>query len=191
MTGQRGFTLLEVLITMAILAFGMLGLATLQVKMNLAHVDSFQRAQAVVLMQDMADRINTNRANATSYVTASGPLGTGDSQPTSCTGSPGVTRDKCEWSNALKGAAEAKSGTNVGAMIGARGCVEQIQAANPAPTSCTPAIYRVTVVWQGLTGTSQSQLTCGANLYGSSAGVDDTYRRAISEQITIGLPGCG
>src|SRR4030081_290025 len=161
---QRGTTLLEVLVTMLVLAFGMLGLAGLQAKMHLAEMESYQRAQAIVLLSDMVERINANRANAAAYVTGTAtPLGTGDTQAASCTGTAiGVARDRCEWNNALKGAAETTGGASIGAMIGARGCVEQLQAPNLAPGVCTPGRYRVTVVWQGLNATATPSLACAS-----------------------------
>ena len=55
---QGGATMIEVLITIVILAFGLLGLVGLQAKVQLAEVESYQRAQAVVLLNDMADRLN-------------------------------------------------------------------------------------------------------------------------------------
>ena len=198
---QRGFTLLEVLLTMAILAFGMLALANLQVKINLSHLESYQRAQAVVLLQDMVDRISNNRAAASatpgtsaSYVTGTtgvdNPVGAPNA-PVTCTGTPGAVRDKCEWQNELLGAAETSGANKSGAMIGARGCVERLQAPNPATGVCAPAIFRVTVAWQGVNSTiAPGGLACGQNQYGNGTATDDTYRRVISQQITIGLPTC-
>ena len=85
----------------------------------------------------------------------------------------------------LKGASEIKGGGNAGAMIGARGCVEQLQAENPTPTVCTPGIYRVSVVWQGLNQTVEPALGCAAG-----SGYGNGYRRLISTQLVIGLPSC-
>lgn len=182
---QAGGALLEVLITVIILAFGLLGLAGLQGKIQVAESESYQRAQAILLVSDMVERISVNGANAAAYVTAT-PLGTGDSQPATCTAlAVGVARDQCEWSNALKGAAEKSGTSNVGAMLGARGCVTQLQAANPAAGVCTPGIYQVSVVWQGLNKTAAPSLTCGQGLYG-----EETYRRAIASQVIIGVPSC-
>jgi len=181
--GERGTSLIEVLITMVILAFGLLGLAGMQSKLQLTTSESYQRAQAIVLLNDLSERINANRAQATSYVTTA-PLGTGDSGPEDCsTVAAGPARDKCEVSNALKGAAEKKSEANVGAMTGARGCVTQIQADDLA--TCTPAVYLVTVAWQGLHKTKAPEETCGQGQYG-----DDSYRRAISVRVTVGKPAC-
>lgn len=182
---QRGASLLEVLITIVIVAFGLLGLAGLQSKVQLGEIESYQRAQAILLLSDMTERINTNRSQAASYIVAS-PVGTGDSQPASCTSlAVGPSRDLCEWSNALKGAGEQKSSANVGAMLGARGCITQEQAPDPTPGICTPGIYLVDVAWQGMYRTAASAIICGQGSYGN-----DAYRRVISSQIVVGLPAC-
>jgi type IV pilus assembly protein PilV len=183
---QGGDTLLEVLVTLVILAFGLLGFIALQAKVQALDADSFGRAQALILLSDIMGRMNANRLHAVDYVTTSTPIGTGDSQPTDCNSTTiGAPRDICEWSNALKGAGERRSSANVGAMLGARGCIEQIQTPDPTAGVCTPGIYRVTVVWQGLTKTSASVLTCGQDLYGA-----EEYRRAVAARVAVGLPSC-
>jgi type IV pilus assembly protein PilV len=192
---HRGTTILEVLVTMLILAFGLLGLAGLQMKIHTAETESYQRAQAILLLSDMAERIKLNRLTPQTYVTGTtSPLGVGDTQPApaACSALPiGGTpdqlrlRDWCEWSNALKGASEQAGGQSVGTMIGGRGCIEQLQAANPATGVCTPGVYRVTVTWQGLNPTVAPALTCGAGLYGAP-----NLQRAVSANVTVGLPQC-
>jgi type IV pilus assembly protein PilV len=168
---QTGFTLLEILIAIVLLAFGLLGIASLQVKIQGAGMESFQRSQAILMLQDMVGRINANRANATAYLATN--VGTGETR-TNCTGSL-AAQDLCEWSQALKGAAEELSdGTQVGGMIGALGCIEQINAG-------PPQTLRVTVAWQGLSATSAPSLTCGQGEYGD----DDKFRRVISSLVTI------
>lgn len=188
---QRGTSLLEVLITIVILAFGLLGLAGLQAKIQQAEVESFQRAQATLLLADMHERISANRANAANYVSAN-PIGTLDTQPADCTGLAPVppahdwsAQDICQWSNALKGASEQMGTNNTGAMEGGRGCIGQVQAPDPSPGVCTPGIYQITVVWQGMNPTAAPALACGQGLY-----TQDTTRRAISSQVTVGLPNC-
>src|SRR4051812_49346809 len=94
---QRASTLIEVLVAALILGFGLMGLAGLQARIQTAHAESYQRAQALLLLQDMASRISANRSHAAAYVTT-GPIGTGDAQPADCTGLAGVGRDWCEWS---------------------------------------------------------------------------------------------
>lgn len=182
---ERGAAMLEILISIMITAFGLLALAGLQTRMNAAMMESYQRAQAVTLVHDMAQRIQVNRNQDTAYITAG--VGTGDSQPSNCSAAGSQAQiDVCEWSNALKGAAEkSASDANIGAMIGARGCVERLQAANPGLGICQPARYRVTVAWQGLNGTVAPAVSCGQNQYG-----DESLRKAISAQVVIPLPTC-
>ena len=182
---QRGVTMLEVLVTIVILVFGLLGLAGLQAKVQSAELGSYQRVQAVLLLSDMSERINANRSQAANYVFV-GTIGTGDTQPADCTGiAIGMDRDICEWSNALKGAGERKSSSNIGAMLGARGCITLVQAPDPSPAVCAPGIYLVSVAWQGFNPTAAPANACGRDSYGT-----DTYRRVISTQVTVGLTGC-
>jgi type IV pilus assembly protein PilV len=168
---RDGVTLVEVLVTILILAFGLTGLVGLQAKVQAAHSESYQRAQAILLVQDMANRISANRASAATYVTA-GPLGTGDNQPASCAGLVGVPKDQCQWSHAIRGAAERQGTALIGAMVAGRGCVEQIGS--------DPAVYRVTIVWQGLTELTQPASACGEGLY-----PHETLRRAMSRLVTV------
>jgi len=181
-----GFSLLEVLVTIIIMTLGLLGLAGLQVKIQNAEMESYQRGQALLLLNDMVERIAVNRANAASYVSADA-FGTGDAQPASCGGLAGVPLDQCEWSNALKGSAEKSGTASIGAMIGARGCVTEIQAPNAAAGVCAPGIYEVQVAWQGINETvaPMGTRTCGQGLYGS-----ETLRRVVSTRLTVGLPTC-
>ena len=182
---QRGVSLIEVLVTMVVLAFGLLGLAAFQTKAQVGSIESYQRAQAAVLLQDMQSRLTGNTVDAASYVTG-GALGTGDSLGTDCKlAAAGSARDKCEWSAALKGAAEKREGVLGGAMEGARGCVTQVQIQNTAAGVCRPAIYLVSVSWQGLHATRAPLHACGKDLYGP-----DTNRRTISARVAVGLPAC-
>jgi len=175
-----GLTLIEVLVSVVILSFGLLGLANLQSKMHVAEVEAFQRAQAILALSDISERISANRTQAASYV-STGLIGTGDSQPASCAAvAMGAARDLCEWSNALKGAAEGT--TNA---FGGRGCITQVQAP-VAVSPCKPGVYQVTVTWQGMVKSATPALSCAASSYGN----DDGYRRAISAQVTVGVPAC-
>ena len=181
---QGGFTLIEVLVTLVILLLGLLGLVGLQAKAQVAETESYQRTQALVLLRDMADRISANRtvAAADSYLTGTLPtsspvssLGTGSTQ--ACPpASPAATVaiDLCSWDAALKGAAETIGGNNVGAMLGARGCVTKI-ATNR---------FLVQVVWQGLATTAAppASVTCGSGSYDTL----DLTRRAVTTVVEIG-----
>jgi type IV pilus assembly protein PilV len=170
---ELGTTMIEVLVSIIIVVLGLLGLAGLQSRAAVAEVEAFQRAQAVVLVQDMVDRINANRKNSTAYITVT-PVGTPNAV-VDCGAMNGPARDLCEWNNALLGSAESVGGLKVGAMIGARGCVADLG-------TTLPRTYLVSVVWQGLAATkAPGATTCGAGLYG-----DDAQRRAITSVVGIG-----
>jgi type IV pilus assembly protein PilV len=177
---SRGVTMIEVLVALLILTVGLLGVAGLQARMQTAEIEAFQRAQAIVLLQDMVDRINANRVNAASYATGSVTLGTGTALD--CTTTPPTSvmgKDKCAWSAALTGAAETKSsGTvKIGAMNEARGCIT-------VPVATMPREVVIAVVWQGIASTVvPTATTCGQGeaAYGS----DGKLRRALIARVKI------
>lgn len=61
---QTGLSMIEVLVTLVILLVGMLGLAGLMVLGQRSEMESYQRVQALILLQDMEERINANRIAA-------------------------------------------------------------------------------------------------------------------------------
>lgn len=174
---QRGSSMLEVLVTLVILAIGLLGLAGLQSRLQASEMEAYQRAQALILLDDMASRLATNRGNAVQYITGTAsPLGAGMTCPTDTSTTPNV--DAAQWCLALQGAAEASGGNRVGAMIGGRGCVENLGGGT----------YRVTVAWQGLTPIASPAVACGKDSYDTagSACTADLCRRAITTLVRIG-----
>lgn len=167
---QSGFGMLEVLVSVVILLVGVLGLAGLISRSQQAEMESYQRAQALVLLQDMVGRINANRKNAVSYLGTYAPTTETSTCPTTST----VVTDLCQWKNALLGAAEKSGTSNIGAMIGARGCINELDAAN--------RIYMVSVAWQGMgkTFAPTDSPACGANAYGA-----EDQRRVVTATLKI------
>lgn len=167
---SRGTSMLEILVTILILAIGMLGLAALQGQAHTSELESYQRGQALVLLQDISGRMDGNIANAATYVT--GALGTGATDAADCTAlATRAATDLCEWSKALKGSSEVKGAAKQGAMIDGRGCVA---------TTAVTDLYMVSVVWQGLNQTAAPTTTCGQNSYDSEA-----TRRAVTTLVRI------
>ena len=174
---QRGFLMLEVLITMVILLVGLLGLVGLQARAQQLENESYQRTQALMLLRDITNRINANRASAVSY-SGTTVYGTGYTPDCSAPGSV-AEADLCSWHIALLGAAETSGGTCdesggtacVGAMIGARGCV----------TTIATDTYLIQVAWQGLVKTATPPTSCGSGNYG-----DETQRRVVTSVVQIG-----
>ena len=65
---QRGFTLIEVLISIVILSIGLLGIAGMQATSMQNNHLAFVKTQAAVMAADMADRIRANSEAAADYV---------------------------------------------------------------------------------------------------------------------------
>ncbi len=172
---QFGTSLIEVLVTIVILAIGLLGLAGLQSRLQASEMEAYQRAQGLILLNDMVSRLTTNRSRAITYVTGT-PLGAGMVCPATKLSQQEI--DAEEWCNALQGAAET-SGSNVGAMIGGRGCIEDLGGGS----------YRVSVAWQGLTPIAPppANVACGMNLYDAAgtACTADRCRRALTTIVRI------
>jgi type IV pilus assembly protein PilV len=182
-TFQRGISMIEVLVTMVIIAFGLLGIAGLQARLQSSEMESYQRTQALILLDDMVNRMNANRETAVKYpenAPLDEPVGAGMDCPTTDETSTRVQKDVAEWCNALQGAAELANETKAGAMVGGRGCVESLGlGANNEQR------YRVTVAWQGLTPVSApaEAEACGKDLYDGATGSvchDDLCRRVVS-----------
>jgi type IV pilus assembly protein PilV len=153
----------------------------LQSRLQLAEMDAYQRAQAMILLEDMANRIAANRNFAANYVTgSSNPLGTGMTCPAVAAGSTEQQRDVSEWCNALQGAGEVMQGSKVGTMIGGRGCVETLPNNE----------YLVTVAWQGMGPVSAppDSVACGTGLYKDNTGKcdGDVCRRVLTTIVRIG-----
>lgn len=176
-TAESGTTMIEILVTVVIIVLGLLGLAGLHARLQVSETESYQRGQALLLVADMANRIELNRSNAASYLVATtAPLGP-DTCPTAATTL--VQRDLREWCQTLQGAAEVLSGQSVGAVIGARGCVESVGVNE----------YLVTVAWQGLAPISAPPATiaCGKDAYNSAATscINDLCRRYVTTLVRI------
>lgn len=181
----HGYSLLEVLVALVLVSIALLGLAGLQIRAQQVEVEAYQRAQAMLLINDMADRIALNRkarrcytvsdsANGTPY------LGAGNATTYTCIGwGTNDTRDLADadmaaWDDLLKGASEVSGGNNVGGLDGARGCIYFV----PPPSPDEPEEVIVTVAWQGEAETGVPADNCATGLYGN-----ENLRRVVSDTL--------
>jgi type IV pilus assembly protein PilV len=199
-TEQAGFTLIEILVTLFIVTVGLLGLVGMQALAQRSELESYQRAQAMVLMSDIVDRINTNRKAAACYaITTNSGTGTpwlgstaGSAAdkynvgafacPALATNPNAADRAKLDLQlidSMLLGAGEQLGTGAVGAMIGARACI--------GFDSVTQS-YTFALAWQGLTRTwspatwpaannPEVARNCALERYGS--GDDERQRRVV------------
>jgi type IV pilus assembly protein PilV len=208
---RRGFTLIEVLVTLVILMFGLLGIAGLMAKGQRASFEAFQRQQALALASDMAERIRGNQTQAVAYTQGApvnSPRGIGNlyndllsgaispncAVTSSCTMAQLAEYDLAFWDGLLTGYTEAQrvGGALVGGIINARGCVEETANTQgacpgaPAPAGTPPFTrsVRVSVSWQGNDETVAPTISnCGAGVYGL-----DTRRRVVSLDLMVLQP---
>jgi type IV pilus assembly protein PilV len=190
---QSGFSLLEVLITMLIILIGLFGIAALQGKAQVAELDSYQRAQALILLSDIVDRINVNRETATCFnITADtangtpfiGASGTGHLGTPVCSASSAAYNTQAintinSLDSLLQGAAETLGGSSIGAMIGARACISY-DASTELPGKPSTGLYTVAVSWQSMADLTTPTANCANGLYGA-----ETKRRTVSTTLRL------
>ena len=197
---HQGFTMIEVLITLVIILLNLLGLAGLQGRVQQAQIEAYSREQALVLLADMTDRLNTNRIVGSCYALTGGSgapyFGTASSALPSCTAAGSASQratanaDLAELDALFKGASEVLSSTSIGSINGARGC---LSSATNADSSVT---YTLAVAWQGRSGTvsvaapagattaTTNALACGTGSYGTDTnGVE--MRRVVWTTVRI------
>ena len=129
MKTHTGFTLIEVLIVMLLLAVGLLGLAALQTSTLRSNLAAYKHGQATQLLYDMSDRMRANNCKpntsatppftcnyptyasaANAYITTnSNTYAQGKTMNTACTKAGSTTctptilagNDLIEWNNAI------------------------------------------------------------------------------------------
>lgn len=139
---SRGFTLIEILVTMFILAIGLLGLAALVVDGMRNNQGAYLRTQASTLAYDMADRIRLNRDEAEnggdydgfSTDGASTTLPDCYTDNAGCTADQQVVVDKAQWARQIRGV-----GNGIPLLPGGEGQIDY-DAANNA--------FVITVAWE-------------------------------------------
>lgn len=181
---MHGYSLLEVLVALVLVSIALLGLAGLQIHAQQTQIETYQRAQAMLLVEDMINRISLNREptimeacyGISNIQTGEPFLGTGNTTNPSCIGGGTAAlmdladADMAAWDDLLKGASETLDGTGVGSLVGARGCI-YFQLGPPRAIT-------VTVAWQGEGESAAPADNCAQGLYG-----DERLRRTASDTI--------
>lgn len=160
-TELGGFSLVEVLVAVAVLAIGLLSVAALQIQGVRQNLDSYARSQAVVLANDYVERMYANRVgvvagNYAGFDSATVGCGTAPNAicgtqsdvgtPANCTAAEMATYDQYIVSCGYVAA---------GAPTGRSGGVQDLLQNGRITATCLPAgppcaagaLYRVTLTW--------------------------------------------
>jgi type IV pilus assembly protein PilV len=190
---QSGFSLIEVLFGMLILAIGILGMVSMQINSKRIGHDALQRSIATNLAQDMIERMRINRTELGSYVGASGissgaiTLGgaaIATSKPSSdctistCTPAELAAYDLWEWERSMRGAGEISAeGNLVGGLVNPTACITHNRG-----------LITLAVAWDAFQSLGNpfepAQCGVGLGLYG-----DDDEERQVVYFTTLIFPG--
>lgn len=189
---QQGFTLIEVLVGLVILAIGLLSMAGLQTVAKKANFEAVQRTTATMLAEDIIERMRANAINEASlpyYITAA-PITdqTGTAKPSPacdssnpCTPQELAARDLWEWEQAIIGASNTTTGGD--GLYLPSACITQNAAIDDTVE------YSVAIAWRGrskLTNPTAHPCGEGSGLYDDDeTGEADVYRRLTTLTILI------
>ena len=134
---SRGFTLIEAMVALVVLAVGMLGIAGLYVTTLRAGGSAINRMQAVGLAGDLADRIRANRTANVAYNAAAADNNCYGAGAVVCAPALLAANDVFVWQKQV-----------VAMLPGGNGAVVA------APVAGGPFTYLITVTWVEQGGTA-------------------------------------
>lgn len=198
-----GFALMESLVALLIISISMLGLAGLMTRMVTMEIESYQRAHALTLVKDMAERMKINSEGAEFYAISNSGSKTKFinnrggfissffpnyfsyltqcdsvqciSQPPDGIESPESRAFRIALSDLqIWENALMDSATSSSSIINESTLIE--------PRACIESIndgneFRITVTWRGMSKTIIPPVSCAAGAYSNS---DQKLRRAVS-----------
>ena len=175
---QRGFSLIEVLVSTVVFGIGVLGITSLNAISKRSSYQSVQRSSAAQLSFALLEDMRSN-AGALAVYLAAGDLGRGSQgvEPTPlcddpalpCTAAELATHNLWDWEQLLDGNLERSGGVGVGGLITPTVCIR-------GPAGGVTGMYTVTVAWLGSVQiASPGPNNCGTGLYGPG----NVFRRTV------------
>ena len=156
-TRQRGVSLIEVLVAVVLMAFGLIGIAAMQTAAISNNVLSGQYTQAATLAQNMAERMRGNRDAVIngSYNFVAGAVG---NPPVNCATASCSSANQASWDLAVWYASVAPNVTLSNVTAGPSANLAGGQVSIACTSGCTATaiepvpknpIYMITVYWDG------------------------------------------
>lgn len=199
---QRGFSMVEVLIAVVVLAVGMLAMAMMQVMSKRSNLDSAQRTAATQLASDILERMRANTSQLSNYAgsaqTPSAAVGDGtltspgvDCSTATCTAFQQYQYDMWKWEQSLLGSSAIDAnGNRTDALVLPTACI--MTDVNSALTNRSGQ-YWVAIAWRGGTpltnptnpaspAPTPDPYACGSTTskyHTSTSQLDNAYRRVL------------
>jgi type IV pilus assembly protein PilV len=200
MKRDAGFTLIEILVTIVVLALGLLGVVGMQARASATEFESYQRGQALALVRDMQSRLLSSRgvlpgyldksvsasdgsvffgngAGATNFADAAGNC----PAPVAADALSIAKHQACTWGQELLGASVKEGANAIGAMVGARGCLVPVV---PPQQNALADVY-VVVVWQGIEARAEPAPASAIGRCASAVNLGQGLRRGVSVRVMV------
>lgn len=197
-SGQGGFGLIEVLITLLVFSIGVLAVAGLQAISKKNNYDALQRNTAANLADGIVANMRANPDALSAYlISTDSPLGSRtqpaapevDCYQTACDSTELAAFDLWQWELALDGASELAADDDnqqTGGLAAPSACIA-------GPAGGGAGVYTVTLTWRGVTQLDQGAgAACGQGrgLYGAprdttGGPADESYQRSFTLETYI------
>lgn len=177
---QRGFSLLELLVSLVVFSIGLLGIAGLQMLSKQAAYEGMQRTIASQVAYGLLEDMRTNGAGISVYDAANDlgggtltglPVSSCRDANTPCSPAQKAVHDLWYWEQMVDGAQEVGQEGQSGGILFPTVCID-------GPGAGLAGVYSVSVAWRGgveLSNPDTSQCGAGSGNYGDG----DRYRRVI------------
>jgi len=177
---QRGFSLIELLVSLVVFSIGLLGVAGLQMVSKQAGYEGLQRTLASQVAYGLLEDMRTNGPGISIYVAANDlgggslnglPVSSCRNPGTPCTPAQKAVSDLSYWERLVDGAPEMGVEGQSGGITFPTVCID-------GPAGGQAGIYAVSVAWRGsveLSNPDTSQCGAGSGNYGAG----DRFRRVI------------
>lgn len=184
---NRGFTLVEVMVSVLIFSIGLIGVARLQVVAKQSNYDAVQRVTATSIAQDLISRMRANSSALSTYVENDGALqinyDDANAEPTcnagTCSDEQLAAHDLWDIEQDMIGMTEQDAADNpLGGLTMPTLCISAVDADGNVLDDGDSGIYTVAISWRGkaaLTNPTRSTCGQGTGLYGT----DNEYRRLL------------
>ena len=177
---QRGFSLLELLVSLVVFSIGLLGIAGLQMLSKQLAFEGLQRTIASQVAYGLLEDMRTNGSGISVYVAANDlgggslnglPVSTCNDTNAPCSPAQKAVHDLRFWEQVVDGNLETSNDVGTGGLVLPTLCID-------GPAVGGPGIYRVTIVWRGTASiTNASNNACGSN--SGNYGANLEFRRII------------